>query len=127
MTANFNTWVLDNGLSLMQADATHIYITSTQPTTYTEASSTYALGNKNFGAGSALTGPAAGSPTGSRKVSTVAVTNGSVTGTGTAAFWSVVDSVNSRLLSTGPLNATQVVTSGNTFTLASFDNTLNGQ
>lgn len=49
-----------------------------------------------------------------------AVTNGSVTATGTASHYAIVDTVNSRLLATSSLSATQSVTSGNTFTLASF-------
>src|SRR5262252_8557968 len=110
------SWVLDNGLSSFKSNADKIYINSQEPTDFTGATSTYALGNKNFGAGAALTGPANGSPNG-RKVTTVAVTDGAVSGSGTAANWSIVDSVNSRLLASGNLSASQVVTSGNIFTL----------
>jgi hypothetical protein len=114
-------YILDNGLVILDTLATHIYICSaTDPTTYTEATSTFALGNKNFGAGAAFGAPAAGSPNG-RKVTSNAITDGNVTGTGTAAKWAVVDSVNSRLYCNGALSATQAVTSGNTFTLAAFD------
>lgn len=112
--------VLDLGLNVLDTEATHIYICSADPTTYTEATSTYALGNKNFGAGNAFGAPAAGSPNG-RKVTSVAITDGSVTGTGTAAKWAVTDNTNSRLLANGSLSASQAVTSGNTFTLAAFD------
>ena len=52
MTAMINDNTLDNGLAALKSAADKIYICSTQPTTYTEATSTYALGNKNFGAGS---------------------------------------------------------------------------
>lgn len=126
MTASFNTWVLDNGLSLMQADATDIFVLSAQPVTYADVA-TYALGHKTFGAGSTLTGPTAGVPTGSRKVSTVAVNNGTITANGTAGYYAIVDTVNSRVLAAGPLSATQGVTSGNAFILPSFDLTLNSQ
>ena len=112
--------VLDNGLATFKAEATHIYICSQDPTTFTEATSTYALGNKNFGAGAALSGPSAGSPNG-RKVTSMAITDGSVTGTGTAAKWAITDNTNSRLCANGALASSQAVTAGNTFTLGAFD------
>lgn len=112
--------VLDNGLTILDTETSHIYICSQEPTTYTEATSTYALGNKNFGAGSAFGAPAAGSPNG-RKVSSTAITDGSVTATGTASHWAATDNTNSRLNATNSLSASQAVTSGNTFSLPSFD------
>jgi len=111
---------LDYGLTVFSNEASHIYITSAEATTFAQATSTYALGNKNFGAGSTFGAPAAGSPNG-RKVTSVAVTNGSVTANGTATNWAVVDSANSRLLAVGSLTASQVVTNGNQFTLSAFD------
>ncbi len=119
-------YILDNGLGKFNAEATHIYLCSADPTTYTEATSTYALGNKNLGAGTCFGAPAARSPNG-RKVSSGAITNGSVTGTGTAAKWGAVDSVNTRLLANGALAASQAVTSGNTFSLPSYDIGVPGQ
>lgn len=110
---------LDNGLISIKNLADKIFICSQDPLTYTDATSTYALGNKNFGAGGAFGAPGAGSPNG-RQIASTAITDGSVTGTGTAAKWAVVDSANSRLLANGTLSASQAVTAGNTFTLASF-------
>ena len=110
---------LDNGLNAVKSFATHIYICTQDPLTYTDATSTYALGNKNFGAGGCFGAPGAGSPNG-RQISSTAIVDGSVTGTATAAKWAVVDAVNSRLLANGSLSASQAVTAGNTFTLASF-------
>ena len=112
--------VLDSGLTNFKNVASHIYICSTEPTTYAEATSTFALGNKNFGAGAALSGPSAASPNG-RRISTVAITDGVVTGTGTATSWALVVAGSSALLASGSLSAAQAVTSGNTFTLAGFD------
>lgn len=121
MADNISTYVLDNGLTALDTLARTIHICSTEPTTYTEASSTYTLGNNDFGsAGAAVGSPAAGSPNG-RKVTTVAITAGSVTATGTAAKWAIVDVANSRLLANGSLAASQSVTSGNTFALPAFD------
>lgn len=123
MTANVSTRVIDFGLNEMDTLSDKIYITSSIATTFTEATSTYALGNNNFGsAGAAVGSPA--SATNARKVSTVAITAGSVTGTGTGAFWAIVDSANSRLNACGSLSASQALTSGNTFALPSFDITI---
>lgn len=116
---NDNT--LDNGLAALKAAATHIYICSTEPTNYTEATSTYALGNKSFGAGAVYPAAiAAGSPSG-RKVVSAAVTDGSVTATGTANSNAVVTSGSTRLEVAKLLSATQSVTSGNAFTLTAQD------
>jgi len=120
MPGKCNTWVLDNGLIQLKNLATHIYICSQEPTDYASATTTYALGSMNFGAGLAITGPSARSPNGS-KVTTVAVTNGSVTGTGNASRWAIVDSVNSRLLVDNDLAAAQAVTAGNVWSLPAFD------
>jgi hypothetical protein len=113
--------VLDNGLIDTKNLADKIYICTADPADFTGATSTLAAGNKSFGAGSALTGPVAGTTPTGRKVTTAAITDGTVTATVTAAKWAVVDSVNSRLLVNGALLATQAVTAGNTFTLAAFD------
>jgi hypothetical protein len=59
------------------------------------------------------------SPNG-RLITSAAITDGTVTTSGTAAWWAATDETNSRLLAHGSLSATQVVTAGNTFTLGSF-------
>jgi len=120
MPGKCNAWVLNNGLQQLQQTATHIYICSQEPADWTGATSTYALGNKNFGAGNALTGPTARSPNGS-KVTTVAVTDGAITGTGNAARWAITDNTNQRLLVDNDLAAAQGVTAGNVFSLPAFD------
>jgi|SRR5262245_2156601 len=120
MAGKVNAWVLDNGLGQLRATATHIYICSAEPTSFAEATTTLALGNKNFGAGNTLTGPFDRTPNG-RKVTTVAVTDGVVTGAGNAARWALVDSVNSRLLVDNDLAAPQAVAAGNVFSLPAFD------
>lgn len=116
---NDNT--LDNGLAALKAAADRIYINSSEPATYTAATSTVALGNKTLTAGTVFPAAiAAGSPSG-RKVTTVAVTDGTVTANGTATHWSIVTSGSTRLEAANTLSASQVVTSGNIFTLAAFD------
>jgi hypothetical protein len=107
--------VFDNGLTVLDTEANKILITSAEATTYTQANATYALGNSttlSIGAPAARSG-------GGRQVTIAAITDGSVTATGTATHYAIVDTVNSRLLATGSLSASQAVTSGNTFTLSS--------
>lgn len=104
--------VFDSGLSYAQTNGTRIDICSAEPTTYAEATSTNTLGNK--------TGLTTGAPedgaTDGRRVIVPAITDGSVTATGTATHWALTDNA-SILVATGALSASQAVTSGNTFTL----------
>jgi hypothetical protein len=120
MPGKCNSYVLDNGLVALKNVATHIYICSQEPVDFTTATTTYALGNKNFGAGNTLTGPVDRTPNG-RKVTTNAVTDGNVTGGGNATRWAIVDAPNSRLLVDNDLAASQPVTAGNVFSLPGFD------
>lgn len=115
--ATLNDRVFDNGLTVLDTEANKILITSQEATTYTEANSTYALGNSTS---LSISAPADRTG-GGRKVTASAITDGSVTATGTATHYAIVDTVNSRLLATGSLTASQAVTSGNTFTLGTFD------
>ena len=113
--ASLNDRVFDNGLTVLDTEANKILITSAEATTYTQANATYALGNStslSIGAPAARSG-------GGRQVTIAAITDGSVTATGTATHYAIVDTSNSRLLATGSLSASQAVTSGNTFTLSS--------
>lgn len=117
--------VYDNGLTVLDTEANAVYICSAEPTTYTAATAAnngttqFALGAATGGAFTGIGAPAAGTPNG-RQVTVNAITAGTVTATGTASHYAIVDTVNSRLLATAALTATQAVTSGNTFTLTSF-------
>ena len=113
--AYLNDRVLDNGLSILSTDANAIHICSQEPTTYAEAITTYTLGNK---ASPSIAAPSARTPNG-RKVTVSAITGGSVTATGTASHYAIVDTVNSQLLATTTLTSSQAVTSGNTWSSAS--------
>lgn len=115
--ATLNDRVFDNGLTVLDTEANAIHVTSQEATTYLEATSTYSLGNStslSIGAPGDRTG-------GGRKVTVAEITDGAITGTGTATHYAIVDTSNSRLLATGALTASQSVTNGNTFTLATFD------
>jgi len=113
--ATLNDRVFDNGLTVLDTEANRIDITSAEATTYAAATSTLTLGNStslSIGAPQDRSG-------GGREVTVAAVSDGNVTGTGTATHYAIVDTSNSRLLATGSLSASQSVTSGNTFTLSS--------
>lgn len=114
--ATLDNRVFDNGLTVLDTEANKILITSQEATTFTEANATYALGDStslSFGAPQNKSG-------GGREVVAAAITDGSVTGTGTATHYAIVDTTNSRLLATSTLTPSQSVTTGNTFSLSSF-------
>jgi hypothetical protein len=113
--AYLNDEAFDSGLDWIDTNGTRLDICSAEPTTYTQATSTYSLGNKtslNIGA------PEAGSPSG-RMVTVPAISDGSVTTTGTATHWAITNG-SDTLIAAGSLASSQGVTSGNTFTLTSF-------
>tara|TARA_R110001592_G_scaffold50252_2_gene155696 strand:- start:2042 stop:2413 length:372 start_codon:yes stop_codon:yes gene_type:complete len=115
--ASLNDRVFDNGLSILDTEANAVHVTSQEATTYAEAITTYTLGNStslSINAPEDRTG-------GGRKVTITAISDGTITGTGTVTHYALVDTTNTRLLATAALTASQSVTNGNTFTLATFD------
>jgi hypothetical protein len=108
--------VFDNGLTVLDTEANAIHITSQEAVDYAGATTTHTLGNST----SLSVGAPADRSGGGREVTVAAITDGSVTGTGTATHYAIVDTVNSRLLATGALTVSQGVSTGNTFTLGSF-------
>lgn len=114
--AHIVDYVLDAALSKLDTEAERVYICSQEPTTYAEAITTYALGNST----SLSVGAPGDRSGGGREVTVAAVADASITGTGTASHFALVDVSNTRLLVTGSLSLTQPVTSGNTFSLDSF-------
>lgn len=114
MAATLHSDVYDSGLSVLDVATSTLHICSTQPTTLAEATTTYKLGSKT-----SLSIGAPQAHTTGRKVVVASFSDGSVTATGTAAFFGIVD--GTRLLAAGPLSSSQSVTNGNTFSLAAFD------
>lgn len=109
---------LDGGLAaIASANNVDLHICSAEPTTYTEAVTTYTLGDQQD---VTITGPTNGDVSG-RKVTVGAISAGDVTGTGTATHVALVDTNTSALLVTEALSSSQAVTSGNTFSLNAFD------
>lgn len=115
--ASISDYVLDAALSKLDTEANRVDICSSEPTTYTAATSTNTLGNSTS---ISISAPTDGDTSG-RKVTLSAISGASVTGTGTAAYFAISDTTNSRLLATGALSASQSVTSGNTFSLTAVD------
>lgn len=110
---------MDQGLDYIDTNGTRIDICSQAPTTYAEATSTYSLGNKTgLNTGATENGDSSG-----RKVVVPAITDGSVTATGTATHWALTDG-SSLFLAWQTLSSSQAVTSGNTFTLGAIDITI---
>ncbi len=107
--------VLDAALNEIKNNVAALHICSAEPTNYTEATSTYDLGDKTP---PAFTGPANGDTNG-RKLTIDAITDGSVTATGTADHVALVTATVLYYVTT--LSSSQSVTSGNTFTLTAWD------
>lgn len=108
--------VLDQGLDYADTNGTRIDICSQEPTTYAEATSTYSLGNKT----GLNTGATENATPNGRKVVVPAITDGSVTATGTASHWALTDGT-SIFVAAQTLSSSQAVTNGNTFTLGAID------
>ncbi len=111
-------YVFDAALAKLDTEANRLDICSSEPATFSAATTSASLGNKV--SGFSIGAPADRTPNG-RKVTVAAFSDGAVTATGTATHWAITDTVNSRLLATGALSASQGVTNGNTFSLAAFD------
>jgi hypothetical protein len=119
MVAMLEDTILDTGLTTLDTVTTFVWICQAEPTTLAIAATSGLLGFKSFAAGGAFGAPAAGtSPTG-RKVASTAITDGTITTTGTASWWAV--GTSAALHAHGSLSSAQAVTSGNTFSLASFE------
>ena len=108
---------LDALLNSIQDNVETLHICSQQPANYTEAATTYTLGNKAT--------PVMAEPSdrggGGRESIVSAVADGLVTADGDASHWALVkDSATARLLAAGSLDAPQTVTDGNPFTLTTF-------
>ena len=119
MTASLENVLLDFGLSPAQTNITTLSICSNaaEPTTISIATSSGLLGYKSWGAGNCFTAVGAKAGNG-RQIASVAISDGTITTSGTAGWWAVYSA--GTLYAHGTLASTQVVTAGNTFTLTSF-------
>lgn len=110
--------LLDDGLQYAATNGDRVDICSQEPATYTEATSTYSLGNKTS---ASVGNPTDRSPNG-RKVTIAAITDGSVTSSDTATHWALSKTTaTTELLASDALSSSQAVTNGNTWTLPATD------
>lgn len=109
----FNDHMLDLALSYIDTATTRLDICSAEPATFAQATSTFSLGNKT---GISVGAPADRSPTG-RQVTIAAVTDGTVTANGTAAWWALSDTVNSRLIAAQTIATPKAVVTGSPWTI----------
>jgi hypothetical protein len=111
--------VLDGGLNVIHEAASTIVLCSTDPTTYTEAVSTFAIGSKSFAPGGAFGAP---SPAigGGRAVSSTAITDGAAIATGFPSGWAAVDDAARRLLANGRVPPGDRLDAAAVFTLPAF-------
>lgn len=105
--------VLDAALNYIKNNATRVCVCSTQPTTYTEAITTYKLAIKTITSGD-FTGPV--DDTSGRKVSSVQHSAITVDAGGSAQHVAYADSANSKLLYVTTCTA-QTLVAGNTVTI----------
>jgi hypothetical protein len=115
-----NNLVYDQALLYIDTYANRLDICSSDPSTYTQATSTYSDGYK---LSPIITTPTARSPSG-RKITVTAISDGIISTPGLsdyAAFYALSDTVNSRLLISGALSASFGVVQGQGFTLDTFD------
>jgi len=110
--------VLDAMLSYIKNNATRISVCSSEPTTYTQATSTYKLAIKTISS-SDFTGPADGDVSG-RKITVNQAANIEVDASGTAQHVALSDSNNSKLLYVTTCTS-QALTEGNTVTIPAWD------
>jgi hypothetical protein len=109
--------VFDEGLTILTTDVENLYICTSQPTTFTEASTTYKIGTK---ATPTITGPTEGGAGGGLQVTVSAISDGVVNSNGDAAWFALTDDSNSELLISGNLGSTQAIVTGSPFSLTTF-------
>ena len=110
--------VFDNGLTYLSTRGDNLYILTTNPASYAQLT-TFALGTKAPTLSTAQDGASSG-----RRVIVATITDGSVTATGTAAYWAVARDAASELLAWQTLSSAQAVTSGNSFSLGAISITV---
>lgn len=110
--------VLDGALNIIKNGGTQISVCSTQPTTYTHATSTYKLAIASNLTSGSYTGPTNGDTNG-RKLTVNSALTLAVTSSATALHIAICD-VDDRLLYVTTCTS-QSLTSGNTVTIPAWD------
>lgn len=118
MAKSVNDIVLDQSLAYIESTGTRLCVCSAQPTTHTEALTTYMLAIKTI-TNTDYTGPSDGDVSGRKERVNVA-TAVSVSNSGTALFVAIVDYSGNTLLYVTTCTS-QVLTAGNTVTIPAWD------
>lgn len=121
---NLHSRVLDYGLSIITSEADTFVICTQEPTTYDEAWLTEVEGGFKIGHKQTYPDPLYDSPEDSdlgRKVVVLEFIDGEVLANAVAAYWAVLDTINERLLASGPLYGEVSVTNGEAFEIATCD------
>lgn len=119
-----NRRIFDLGLSGLKSEATSLYITNAEPTTWLQATNTpansgYRLGSHITTAGSLFGAPYDYSSAGWR-IDLVPITLGNIDYTGTATFFVVTDDTNQRLLLVNNLFVSRTLRIGGNWSLDTF-------
>ncbi len=108
--------VFDNGLNHIDVNTEKLYILSADPGLTWSNIASYALGSKSSPAISAPADRSAGG----REITISAIADGTVSTSGTATHYALTDDSATEILASAALNASQAVTTGNSFTLTAF-------
>lgn len=109
--------VLDAALNYVKTYGDRICVCSAQPTTYTEATSTYELADVTVDSSDYTVG---NGDTSGRKAAVAQQTSVTVDSSGTATYVAIVDVSETKLLVVTTCTS-QAVTAGNTLTINTFD------
>lgn len=114
-----STRVLDFGLDVLRSEATAIVLCQLEPIDYSLASlgGVNCIGYRLFGAGSTFGAPGPADPNG-RKVTSTAITDGTIMTSGSVQFWAAIDTDHGRLLGYAPLVNGGPENAGNRFSLS---------
>jgi len=112
MASVFADQTMEEGLDFADVNGTRIDITNALATDFTEATSTFSLGQKT----GLNTGVPEDGATDGRRVIVPAITDGTVDLSGTATHWALTDGAT-LFIASQTLTGSVAVTSGNTFTL----------
>ena len=114
--ASIGDRIFDEGLNIFNSECDRLTLCTTEPTTYTEAATTYKIAH--FASPTIST--AADRTGGGREVTISAITGGTVTSNGSAFFYALIDTANSRLLAVGDLDNPMILTTADSFDLSAF-------
>lgn len=107
--------IFDNGLSALDNTEKLVLLTADPGLTWANIAS-YLVGEKS----SPTIGAIADRSGGGREREIAAITDGSISATGTASHYALTDDSASKILASGSLSSSQSVTLGNTFTCTAF-------